>query len=220
MLECEGVIITSQRRSHQNNQKCFTKSEARLGFGQSVTMMHRLKAPDPLRKRLTLSYLPTTTSKSFTTCLSFSMEDCLSNLYLGHLLTLLLLHIHQIIWHLLHWCPFPTESHWRSGQPPQLRNMIPQEWESPASHVLVFLSSGDLFFLFSCDTLSSWLRAASLPPLWPSVQHLFLTAASSASSSYSFPLNSFFNLIEILVSLTFNFLIHPSFQHLLLLPSA
>lgn len=68
----QGVMSISQRRSPQCSQKCFISCLKKwLEFGQ-ILMMHRLDAPDPLRKRLTFSNLSTAYSKSFTTPFSFS----------------------------------------------------------------------------------------------------------------------------------------------------
>lgn len=171
--------------------------------------MHSLEAPDPLRKRLTFSYLPMATSKSFTTHLPFSTEAHLFHLCLGHLLTsLLLLHIHQIIWHLLYWCHFPTESHCHSGQPPQLWNMIPlricvSSFTGPCLPQLWWV-------VFLITTVAPWILDLELLPF----HHCRLQYGVSFSDSsllcfqllLSFPL-VFCNLIDLFVPLTFNDLI-------------
>lgn len=128
-----------------------------LEFGQTL-MMQRQEAPDPLRKRLTFSYLPT----ALLLQINPSLNPCLFPLKLlflifcrWHLLTFLwLLHIHQIIWHLLYQCPFPTELYCHSGQTPQLWNMIPLRiW------VLSFTSSclPQLWWLFLLSTVVPWV---------------------------------------------------------------
>lgn len=69
----QGVMSISQRCSPKCNQKCFISCLKKkwLEFGQ-ILMMPRVDAPDPLRKRLTFSYLSTASSKSFTAPFSFS----------------------------------------------------------------------------------------------------------------------------------------------------
>lgn len=159
-------------------------------------MMPRLDAPDPLRKRLTFSYLSTASSKSFTAPFSFS-----TLFPLEHILSMF-------------WPPVAA--------PLSLNNLALSLAVIPGSFHTYEICIRDIWVP---SFPRSFLLFSSTSPLWSpeSLTHscftstvvdfnaasYFLSTAPSTSCSYS--LNLLFSLIETFVPLTFNFLTNPPF---------
>lgn len=102
-------------------------------------------------------------------------------------------------------------SFWATSMP--MKYDAPKTSESLPSQVLIFHNPGDLFFLLS--TVVACVLDSELLHLHDcNLQYGVLFPDRSLLSFQlllSFLLDPFFNLIEIFVSLTFNFLIYPPF---------